>query len=282
MSYLPVMGILILVFASGIVLALLVGRLENSRGLSDRRDGSLVADGAAGVLGFLGGAAAFLLGVLMLASVDHFNATADLASQEAIAYSAAFDATPALPEPGRQVIQRDLACLVRSVATDSWEASTKGELAGDLNTQAWFTRTLADLSDVRAVEQSGQGSIDSVEDELIDAGKFGQQRLLSGESELPAAMWGLVYLSLFMLAFISTLMMRSHMLLLSLSLCAIFLVSAGMVAVLVAFAEPFDKDTGVYISPQAIEAVAIRLTAAYPGPAWDACERLVAVPAASS
>ncbi len=60
------------------------------------------------------------------------------------------------------------------------------------------------------------------------------------------------------------------------------IVTYEMVAVLVAFAEPFDKDTGVYISPQAIEAVTIRLTAAYPGPAWDSCERLVAVPAASS
>ena len=41
---------------------------------------------------------AFLLGVLMLASIDHDNATKDIVTAEALSYSVAFDASagPAL------------------------------------------------------------------------------------------------------------------------------------------------------------------------------------------
>ena len=47
-----------------------------------------------------------------------------------------------------------------------------------------------------------------------------------------------------------------------------------MISVLVAFAEPFDTDTGVYISPRALESVLITAQESQPGAVWDSCERL--------
>ena len=270
---LPLLG-LVVTFGLGWLAAMRMARLETARGMIDKREGSLVADGAQGVLGFVGGASAFLIGVLMLASVDHFNATSEVANEEAIAYSAAFQNSVALPDPARQIVQRDLVCLMRSVATDSWEAVTKGDLTGDRNSSAWRAKTVSDFGTIALASGGSSDALDAVASEVRDAAKFGQHRLLAGESTLPLAMWALLYLSLLVLTFLMTLMMRSYPLLLALCLGATFIVSAGMISVLVAFAEPFDTDTGVYISPRALESVLITAQESQPGAVWDSCERL--------
>ena len=270
---LPLLG-LVVTFGLGWLAAMRMARLESARGMIDKREGSLVADGAQGVLGFVGGASAFLIGVLMLASVDHFNATSEVANDEAIAYSAAFQNSVALPDPALQIVQRDLVCLMRSVATDSWTAATTGDLTGDRNSNAWRAKTVSDFGTIALASGGSSDALDAVASEVRDATKFGQQRLLAGESTLPLAMWALLYLSLLVLTFLMTLMMRSYPLLLALCLGATFIVSAGMISVLVAFAEPFDTDTGVYISPRALESVLITAQESQPGAAWDSCERL--------
>jgi len=270
---LPLLG-LVVTFGLGWLAAMRMARLETARGMIDKREGSLVADGAQGVLGFVGGASAFLIGVLMLASVDHFNATSEVANEEAIAYSAAFQNSVALPDPARQIVQRDLVCLMRSVATDSWNAATTGDLTGDRNSNAWRAKTVSDFGTIALASGGSSDALDAVASEVRDATKFGQQRLLAGESTLPLAMWALLYLSLLVLTFLMTLMMRSYPLLLALCLGATFIVSAGMISVLVAFAEPFDTDTGVYISPRALESVLITAQESQPGAVWDSCERL--------
>lgn len=266
--------VLVVTFSLGWLVAMLIARLETARGMIAKREGSLVADGAQGVLGFIGGASAFLIGVLMLASVDHFNATSEVANEEAIAYSAAFQTSVALPAPARQIVQRDLVCLMRSVATDSWYAATKGDLTGDRNSNAWLAKTMSDLGTLSQQPDMRSDIPGAVESELREAAKFGQKRLLGGESTLPLAMWALLYLSLLVLVFLMTIMMRSYPLLLALCIGATFTVSAGMIFVLVAFAEPFDTDTGVYISPRALEAVLLSSQESQPGAAWDSCERL--------
>ena len=270
---LPLLG-LVVTFGLGWLAAMRMARLESARGMIDKREGSLVADGAQGVLGFVGGASAFLIGVLMLASVDHFNATSEVANEEAIAYSAAFQNSVALPDPARQIVQRDLVCLMRSVATDSWNAATTGDLTGDRNSNAWRAKTVSDFGTIALASGGSSDALDAVASEVRDAAKFGQHRLLAVESTLPLAMWALLYLSLLVLTFLMTLMMRSYPLLLALCLGATFIVSAGMISVLVAFAEPFDTDTGVYISPRALESVLITAQESQPGAAWDSCERL--------
>ena len=270
---LPLLG-LIATFGLGWLAAMRMAKLETARGMIDKREGSLVADGAQGVLGFIGGASAFLIGVLMLASVGHFNATSEVANEEAIAYSAAFQNSVALPDPARQIVQRDLVCLMRSVSTDSWHAATTGDLTGDRNSNAWRAKTVSDLGTFAVASGGSSDALDAVASEVRDAAKLGQKRLLSGESTLPLALWALLYLSLLVLTFLMTLMMRSYPLLLALCIGATFTVSAGMICVLVAFAEPFDTDTGVYISPQALEAVLISSQESQPGAAWDPCERL--------
>ena len=119
-----------------------------------------------------------------------------------------------------------------------------------------------------------ENSLGNLQSELVNASKSGQERLLAADSNLPAALWILVYISIFVLTLSLTLLLRPYPVLATTTLGAILILSTAMVWVLTAFAEPFSKDDGVYISPRALNAVMVRLQGTYPGPAWEPCEQL--------
>lgn len=266
--------VLFAVFAVAVGLGLIIHRIEVRKGLIDNRDRRLVGDGMNGALGFLGGSAAFLLGVLMLASIDHYNATEDIVTQEALAYSAAYDSTAGLAAADKSKIQRDLVCLMRSVTTNSWAATQSEDLTGSENTHAWRGRVIDDANAVEPKTTVQENSLGNLQSELVNASKSGQERLLAADSNLPAALWILVYISIFVLALALTLLLRPYPVLATTTLSAILILSTAMVWVLTAFAEPFTQDDGVYISPRALNAVMVRLQGTYPGPAWEPCEQL--------
>ena len=80
---------LLLTFGSAVGLGLLIHRMEVRNSDLDRRERRLVGEGMSATLGFVGGAAAFLLGVLLLSSLDHYRATDNIVTDEALAFSAA-------------------------------------------------------------------------------------------------------------------------------------------------------------------------------------------------
>lgn len=239
----------------------------------DARDGRLVGEGMAGAVGFLGGTAAFLMGVLMLSSLSHFNATDEVVTSEALAYSAAFDATVALGEPDETKIRRDLVCLMRAVATTSWSATEAEDPTGSENTHSWRALALNDTNAVIPSTLAQENSLSTLQSELVEASKAGQRRLLAAQNDLPGPLWIVVYVSIFLLTMALTVLLRPYPALALTSLGAILLLSTAMVWTLTSFAQPFTKD-GIYISPHAINAVMVRLQSAYPGPVWRPCEQL--------
>ncbi len=265
---------LILAFGAAVGLGLLVHRIEVRRDLIGGRDGRLVSDGMGGAVGFLGGAAAFLLGVLMLASIDHYYATRSVVDAEAVAYAAAFNSAADLAAPDQARIQRDLVCLMRSVSTDSWEATAAEELTGARNTQLWRARVREHLAAVEPTTAAQSNGLDQLQSELLASAKSGQQRLLDGDSDLPFVLWLLVYVSVFLLVFVITLMLRPYPMMAAVSLGAILILSVTMVWVLTAFAKPFTPHDSVYIAPRAMNGVMVHLEQVYPGAAWAPCERL--------
>ena len=268
------LGGLIVAFGAAVGLGLLVHRLEVRRELIDGREGRLVSDGMGGAVGFLGGAAAFLLGVLMLASTDHYYATRNVVDAEAVAYAAAFNSSGDLADPDQARIQRDLGCLMRSVGTDSWEAAAAEQLAGATNTQMWRARLRDSVTAVEPKTAAQSNSLDKLQSELLEASKSGQQRLLDADSDLPFVLWILFYVSIFLLVFVITLMLRPYPMMAASALGTILILSLAMVWVLTAFAKPFTQDDSVYISPRAINGVMAHLQQVYPGAAWAPCERL--------
>jgi hypothetical protein len=252
---------------------MLVHVAEERRGVLNERDRRLVGEGIGGAVGFLGGSAAFLLGVLMLASLSHFNDTGDVVDSEALAYSAAFDGTVALAHDDQAKIRRDLVCLMRSVATKSWSASEAEDATGSENTHAWRTRALEDTNAVVPKTLAQEDSLATVQSELLEAAKAGQHRLIAARNDLPGPLWIVVYISLFLLIVALTVLLRPHPALAITSLGAILLLSSAIVWTLTAFAQPFTKD-GIYLSPHAINDVMVRLQSAYPDADWGPCAEL--------
>jgi hypothetical protein len=271
-----VLTTLTIVFAAAVGLGLLLHRRHVREPGHDRADHTLGADGMAGAVGFVGGAAAFLLGVLMLASLDHYNGTKAIVSNEAIAYSGAFASTDGLPDASRRTIQRDLICLMRSVSTNSWAAAEAGDLAGSDNTHAWRRRASADANATVTQTKSQEVSLDNLKSRLISASEIGQQRLLATESDLPLALWILVFASIFVLTTILTGLLAAHpsRTLAVTALAAVFVVSTTMLWTLATFDKPFTQGDGVFISPRALNAVMVRLQDTYPDADWGVCETL--------
>jgi len=271
-----VLGTLVVVFAAAIGLGLLVHRVHIRRpGRADAQE-HLGLDGMAGAVGFIGGSAAFLLGVLMLASLDHYNGTKAVVGEEALAYSAAFEASAGLPEADKPQIQHDLVCLMRSITINSWAAAAEGRLSGSENTHAWRRRAFSHADAVQPTTKIQEESLSSLQAELINASKSGQQRLLAAESDLPGALWILVFVSIFVLTAILTALLRAHpsRTLSIAALSAVFVLSVAMLSTLTTFDEPFSKGDGVYISPRALNAVMVRLEGTYPEADWGPCEML--------
>lgn len=265
---------MVLVFGVAVLLGLLLHRVEVRRGLIDDRDRRLVGDGMSSALGFIGGAAAFLLGVLMLTSMDHYHATEDAVDAEAISYAAAYANVEGLAVPDQAKIQRDLACLMRSVATNSWSETQKGNVAGSRETHAWRARVRDDVNAVEPKTAGQENSLSSLQSELVDAAKSGQQRLLSAEDHLPTVLWILVYVSVFVLTTTLTLLLVPYPMLAVTTLTAVLVLSAAMVWTLTAFAQPFTEGDGVFISPRSLNAVLARMQDTNPDADWGPCEQL--------
>jgi hypothetical protein len=271
-----VLATLAIVFAASIGIGLLLYRRQLSRPEAIDADGGIGTDGVGSAVGFVGGAAAFLLGVLMLASLDHYNATKAIVIDEAVAYSGAFESTDGLAAADQATIRRDLICLMRSVATNSWTAAEAGDLKGSDNTHAWRRRTTADVNAAATQTKAQEDSVDTVKSTLISASASGQQRLLAAESDLPLALWILVFVSIFGTTVILTALLRAHpsRTLARASLVTIVAVAGAMLWALTTFDEPFSRGDGVYISPRALNAVMVRLQGTYSEADWGPCESL--------
>ncbi len=261
---------------AAIGLGLLIHRVHVRRLAAADPDEPLSGDGMGAAVGYVSAAAAFLLGVLMLASLDHYNETGTIVGEEALAYSAAFDSTDGLPEADKPIIQRDLICLMRSVVTHSWGAAEANDLTGSNTTHAWRRRTAAHAKDIDTKTKGEEDSLATMQSELINASKSGQQRLLAAESNLPLALWILVFVSIFVLTAIFVALLRAHpsRILVITTMAAVLIVNTAMVWTLTTFDQPFTKGDGVYISPRALNAVMVRLQATYPDADWGPCEQI--------
>ena len=265
---------LFVVFAAAVAIGMLIRRHVLRRGVTGAWGQNLVDVGASGSLSFLGASTAFLLGLLMLGSLNHFNSTDDMVNSEAVAYSSAFNSAAGLAPRDRTTIQRDLVCLMRSVATSSWTATQSADLTGSENTHAWRDRTARDVNAVTVGAIAQQNSLGTLQTKLTSAFEAGQNRLLAAESDLPGALWITVYISIFVLTVSLTALLLPFPEVAAVLLMSILVLSSAMVWVLTAFAQPFTTDDGVYIAPHALNAVMTRLESAFPGDAWAPCETL--------
>ena len=245
-------------------------RWERRRGHS--REHAMLLSGWEGAVGYASGTVAFLLGLMLFFSVTHFTEAQGLASKEATAYATAFDATRLLSPPAAGPLQRDLACMMQTTRDGSWESMGRHDLTGDENLTAWFVRLHADLA---ALDPMTHGDVATATTAVMDLSQTRQARLLTAQSDLPAAIWVIIYLSVFVLFLLLGITLFGNPLLMTVALGATIILTGASIAALVFFADPYS-DLGVTLEPTAIRAVIVRLQESNPGAIWDACPTLAA------
>jgi len=260
--------ILLLVVLGSVALGTALHRHFDRRATDDAR---LLDTGVGSLLAYVAGSVAFLIGLMLAFAVEQYTEASDTVREQALAVAAAFDDTWELPETSVEPVRRDIICLTRSLIEDSF-TTDGGSLALTThpNTQAWWRATIATFTVESAAHPEAMGEFEAVFDSLEELSQLEQQRLLRSFNELPGVVWFVIYLCMAALVTLQSFSLRRQPVLHTTSVVFTWLVTAGLLGALVAFAEPFST-FGAAVSSAPLEAVLERLQADFPGAVWLPC-----------
>jgi len=271
-NYLLLMTLILLgCVGLGILLGIIVVRLGHNHDPLD--DTGFVADGLSATLGTVGGLLAFVLGFLVIFTLDNYTAAQDVASQEAAAYSAAFEAAVLLPPERGEPIQRDLACLIDSVRTEGWFYAEGDRPTADDVIEAWWVQTRIDLGLLPEAGALQEYAAETVYSSLAEARSLGEQRLLMNGSSVPGIIWIIIWLSITALVTLTYVCLRNNTFILLTSISVLAVVIGVVLWALITFANPFSASDGTAVEAEDLAATLVRLQDTYPTPAsiWDPC-----------
>lgn len=272
MNYLLLMTLILLgCVGLGILLGIIVVRLGHNHDPLD--DTGFVADGLSATLGTVGGLLAFVLGFLVVFTLDNYTAAQDIASQEASAYSAAFEASVLLPPERGEPIQRDLACLIDSVRTEGWFYAEGDRPTADDVIESWWVQTRIDLGLLPEAGALQEYAAETVYSSLAEARSLGEQRLLMNGSSVPGIIWIIIWLSITALVTLTYVCLRNNTFILLTSISVLTVVIGVVLWALITFANPFSTSDGTAVEAEDLAATLVRLQDTYPTPAsiWDPC-----------
>lgn len=272
MNYLLLMTLILLgCVGLGILLGIIVVRLGHNHDPLD--DTGFVADGLSATLGTVGGLLAFVLGFLVVFTLDNYTAAQDIASQEASAYSAAFEAAVLLPPERGEPIQRDLACLIDSVRTEGWFYAEGDRPTADDVIESWWVQTRIDLGLLPEAGALQEYAAETVYSSLAEARSLGEQRLLMNGSSVPGIIWIIIWLSITSLVTLTYVCLRNNTFILLTSISVLTVVIGVVLWALITFANPFSTSDGTAVEAEDLAATLVRLQDTYPTPAsiWDPC-----------
>ncbi len=272
MNYLLLMTLILLgCVGLGILLGIIVVRLGHNHDPLD--DTGFVADGLSATLGTVGGLLAFVLGFLVVFTLDNYTAAQDVASQEASAYSAAFEAAVLLPPERGEPIQRDLACLIDSVRTEGWFYAEGDRPTADDVIESWWVQTRIDLGLLPEAGALQEYAAETVYSSLAEARSLGEQRLLMNGSSVPGIIWIIIWLSITSLVTLTYVCLRNNTFILLTSISVLTVVIGVVLWALITFANPFSTSDGTAVEAEDLAATLVRLQDTYPTPAsiWDPC-----------
>jgi hypothetical protein len=207
--------------------------------------------------------------------VQHYSDTATLAKEQAVSYAAAFEETAVLPPAKAVNVQRGLVCVMRTTTTDFWAAAARGDLTGDANVQAWHRQIVKDLATMEGLSALEESTRSSISSRLTDAENAGQGLLFNAKGNLPFVALLVIWVGTAVLSFLMALSLLDRPRLAVAMITSMTVLTLAVMAALTTFASPFTP-IGPTVSPNALNAVMLRLEAANPGPIWAPCERLEA------
>lgn len=278
MNYLLLMMLILLgCVGAGLLIGIIVVRLGHNHDPLD--DTGFVADGLSATLGTIGGLLAFVLGFLVVFTLDNYTAAQDVAAQEASAYSAAFEAAVLLPPERGEPIRRDLVCLIDTVRTQGWFYAEGDRPTADDDIEAWWVQTRSDLGLLPEAGALQEYAAETVYSSLAEARSLGEQRLLMNGSSVPGIIWIIIWLSVTALVALTYVSLRNNTFILLTSVAVLTIVLGVVLWALITFANPFSASDGTAVQAEDLAATLVRLQDTYPAPAsvWEQCPEPPAV-----
>lgn len=255
----------------GLLLGVLVARLGHNHDPLD--DTGFVADGLSATLGTIGGLLAFVLGFLVVFTLDGYSAAQDVASGEASAYSAAFEAAVLLPAEQAEPLRRDLVCLIETVRTDGWVYAEGDRPTADDALEYWWLQARGKLTTLPNATPFEEYATEAVYSSLAEARSLGEQRLLMNGTSVPPIIWIIIWLSFTALVVLTYVSLRNNTFILLTSLAILTVVLGTVVWALMTFSNPFSTADGTAVAPDDLTATLLRLQDSYPDPPtiWAPC-----------
>lgn len=253
----------------GILVGVVVTRLGRHHDPLD--DTGFVADGLSATLGTVGGLLAFVLGFLVVFTLDNYTAAQDVAANEASAYSSAFEAAVLLPPATADPVKRDIACLINSVRTEGWYFSNGDGPSVDDNVEAWWVQTRQTLGTLTEPTPLQEYAVETIFSSLADARSMGEQRILMNGSSVPPIVWLVIYIAFASTIALTYVCLRYNTFILLASIGLMTVVVAAVVWTLFTFANPFSPTDGTAVQADDLTGTVQRLQDTYPGPTWEPC-----------
>ncbi len=235
-------------------------------GVVDRSDMGRLGE----TIGFIGGAFGILLGLLLIFSVQHFGDARNAARDEAVASSSLFKSASPFSQAERDLLRRDLVCLMRSSATDDWTSGENKDLTGSSTTNAWEARVQSDVEALSYDTDARSGYQYFIVQDSLDVSKARQARLLYTQPDIPLAIWIIIWVCTFVFIGLLAFHLGDRRWLVRMSIIAVSIVLLVTIGTLTALDEPFTG-SGSSVTPVALNGALTLLQDATPGPIWDPC-----------
>jgi hypothetical protein len=151
-------------------------------------------------LAFVGGAVGILLGLLLSFGVGQFNDTQTSIQSAAHSSVSVFTSSESLEESERFEIRRDTVCVLRSMATDDWQAIGEGLPGGSPDTQSWLLKLNTDASRVTLNTVQQQQSFSSLVSSVSDLTDAREELVLGNTAMIPHVVWLVIFFASFIMA----------------------------------------------------------------------------------
>ena len=148
--------------------------------------------------GFVAGAYALVLSLLLVAVITHFDEARYAVLTEVTTSAAVFENAEAFPTAQRIAVQHDVVCLLRSTITEECPTISDGNLEGSPVTWQRQWRLNATLAEVGNTPVSEQEVFKQASAKLEERNEARIKRLYEGQTLMNAAQWIVLWVGAFL------------------------------------------------------------------------------------
>lgn len=148
--------------------------------------------------GFVAGAYALVVSLLLVAVITHFDEARYAVLNEVTTSAAVFENAEAFPTAQRIAVQHDVVCLLRSTIADEWPGVSDGDLNGNPITWQRQWRLNATLAKVGMTPTGDEAVYDQASSKLEERNAARIKRLYEGQTLMTTTHWIVLWVGAFL------------------------------------------------------------------------------------